>query len=140
MQELPTKLLSEINELYSLTVEELQSRYASLFGKKTSIRAKAFLLRSIIHRLQENVYGGLSVGKKKILTQETEVPSPHSRKPSVQPGTRLLREYDGREYVVMVRGGREFEYDGCLYRSLSAIAEKITGTHWNGKRFFGVTK
>lgn len=52
-------------------------------------------------------------------------------------GTRLVREWNGGLYEVTVTLNG-FEYDGRLYRSLSAIAKAITGTHWNGKLFFGV--
>ena len=52
-------------------------------------------------------------------------------------GTRLLRRWQGRNYeVVAVAGG--YEYEGARYGSLSAIAKKITGTHWNGRAFFGL--
>jgi hypothetical protein len=52
-------------------------------------------------------------------------------------GTRLVREWNGRTYeVTVVYGG--FEYDGRRYRSLTAIATAITGTHWNGRAFFGL--
>jgi hypothetical protein len=52
-------------------------------------------------------------------------------------GTRLIREYDGQRHeVTVVTGG--FEYRGRRYRSLSAIASAVTGTHWNGLAFFGL--
>ena len=53
------------------------------------------------------------------------------------PGTRLVREYDGVQHVVTVRGD-DFEYEGRPYRSLSAIARAITGTRWTGWAFFGL--
>jgi hypothetical protein len=54
-------------------------------------------------------------------------------------GTRLVREWNGRTYeVTVVYGG--FEYEGRRYRSLTAIATAITGTHWNGRAFFGLKK
>ncbi len=140
MRPLPSNVLSEINALYALTTEELQARYFDLFGKRIQVRAKAFLLRLIIHRLQENVYGGLSISKKASLKREAELAKLKPEPRTLQPGTRLLKEYAGKQHAVLVRDERQFEYDGCLYRSLSAIAKKITGTHWNGKRFFGITK
>ena len=51
---------------------------------------------------------------------------------------RLCRDWKGKTYEVLVRQDGGFEFDGEIYRSLTAIAEKITGTHWNGKKFFGV--
>lgn len=53
-------------------------------------------------------------------------------------GTRLCRDWKGKTCEVLVRQDGRFEYDGEIYRSLTAVAEKITGTHWNGKKFFGV--
>jgi hypothetical protein len=54
-------------------------------------------------------------------------------------GTTLAREWRGRSHVVQVREDG-FEYEGQPYRSLSVIAERITGAHWSGPRFFGLTK
>ena len=53
-------------------------------------------------------------------------------------GTRLRRDWKGKTYEVFIREDGKFEYDGTIYRSLSAVASEITGTHWNGKKFFGV--
>ena len=54
-------------------------------------------------------------------------------------GTTLIRQWRGRTHAVLVRDGG-FEYDGERYRSLSVIAKRITGAHWSGPRFFGLTK
>jgi hypothetical protein len=54
------------------------------------------------------------------------------------PGAMLRREYKGREIVVRVLP-RGFEYEGEIYRSLSAVALAITGSHWNGYHFFKLT-
>ena len=54
-------------------------------------------------------------------------------------GTRLLRQWRGHTHTVLVREDG-FEYEGQHYRSLTVIAERITGAHWSGPRFFGLTK
>ena len=54
-------------------------------------------------------------------------------------GTTLVRQWRGHAHTVLV-GENGFEYDGQYYRSLTVIAEKITGAHWSGPRFFGLTK
>ncbi len=54
------------------------------------------------------------------------------------PGTVLTREYNGARIAVRVLA-RGFEYDSRTYRSLSAIAREVTGSHWNGYLFFGLT-
>ena len=53
-------------------------------------------------------------------------------------GTRLCRDWKGKTYEVVVREDGTFEYNGEIYRSLTSVAGVITGTHWNGKKFFGV--
>ena len=56
---------------------------------------------------------------------------------SISGGTKLVREFKGKRYSVTVIQNC-YEYNGKKYKSLSAIANKITGTRWNGKKFFGV--
>ena len=58
-------------------------------------------------------------------------------RPQLKPGTRLIREWQGRTYEVVVRDDG-FCWQGTPYRSLSAIARKITGTAWSGPLFFGL--
>lgn len=56
---------------------------------------------------------------------------------SITDGTKLVREFKGRRYTVLaLQDG--YEFNGSKYKSLSAVANKITGTRWNGKKFFGV--
>ena len=52
------------------------------------------------------------------------------------PGTTLTRRYKGRTLEVLVRDDGQFEYEGTIYRSLTAVATAITGAHWNGRHFF----
>lgn len=56
------------------------------------------------------------------------------------PGTVLTREYKGRKVEALIAGAKRFEYDGRVYRSLSAVAKAITGTQYNGFAFFGITE
>ena len=58
-------------------------------------------------------------------------------KPPPAPGTRLMREWNGRMHVVDITQ-EGIVFDGKLYRSLTAVAKRITGTHWSGPRFFGL--
>ena len=60
-----------------------------------------------------------------------------SKKFEVTIGTKFIREFKCEKYeVIAVDGG--FNFNGKLYKTLSAVANVITGTHWNGKKFFGV--
>jgi hypothetical protein len=58
-------------------------------------------------------------------------------KPSIKPGTRLVREWNGRTHHVEVLD-KGFRWNDRTYRSLSSIAKAITGAHWSGPRFFGL--
>ncbi|WP_137113356.1 DUF2924 domain-containing protein [Mesorhizobium sp. GR13] len=62
---------------------------------------------------------------------------PVAQMPALLPGTRLVREWNGRTHIVDI-GENGFVFDGKTYRSLSAIAKRITGAHWSGPRFFGL--
>ena len=57
----------------------------------------------------------------------------------LKPGTTLVRQWRGPTYTVLVHKDG-FEHEGQRYRSLTVIAERITGAHWSGPRFFGLTK
>ncbi|MEW9837677.1 DUF2924 domain-containing protein [Mesorhizobium marinum] len=63
--------------------------------------------------------------------------SPLIQAPAPRPGTRLVREWNGRTHVIDV-SENGFIFDGKVYRSLSAVAKRITGAHWSGRRFFGL--
>lgn len=69
------------------------------------------------------------------VSQPVNLPSVERRKPV--PGARLLRDWNGRTHVIDVTENG-YLYDGTIYRSLSAIARRITGAHWSGPRFFGL--
>ena len=92
--------------------------------------------------LQEKTHGGLSKAMRRRLRtlakafSETGRVAPENGT-KVRPGTRLVREWQGRTYVVTVTDDG-FNYDSETYTSLSAIAQRITGAHWSGPRFFGV--
>lgn len=141
-------------ELESLTVAELRQRYAEVFHETTTSRHRRHLVRRILWRLQANESGGVSeaalqraqeladdsqlrltppdVGSLNSLKQSTA-----TRKDGLRVGTLLSREYKGRQIrVAVVEDG--FEYEGVRYRSLTAVAKVVTGSHWNGRSFFGL--
>ena len=92
--------------------------------------------------MQEIALGGLGPGRQRQLRQiaqqfkETGAANTPPR-PELKPGTRLVREWQGRTYEVLVLD-RGFSWQGTHYRSLSAIARTITGTPWSGPLFFGL--
>jgi hypothetical protein len=152
----------EIAALSQMTVPKLRSKYAEAFGESTKSRHKQFLIRRIIWRLQANEEGDLSArarARAKELAAESDVRlTAPTRKPSLSnsathtaairitdderlplPGTILARRYKGESVEVRVLP-RGFEFEGEIYRSLSAVASKVTGGHWNGYRFFHIGK
>ena len=105
--------------------------------------SRDLLIRALAHQLQEQTHGGTSRAQRcrlQTLTREFERGG-GSFDPGIVPkaGTRLVRQWRGHTHTVLVREDG-FEYEGQHYRSLSVIAERITGAHWSGPRFFGLTR
>jgi len=105
--------------------------------------SRDLLIRALAHRLQEQTHGGTSRAQRRRLqrlAREFEKGSGSSNLGIVlRTGTTLVRQWRGHIHTVLVREDG-FEYDGRHYRSLTVIAERITGAHWSGPRFFGLTK
>src|SRR5215218_7473242 len=130
---------AEIVRIRSLTVEELRSLWRTTFrSARPAGFTKDLLGRAIAYRIQENAYGGLDRASRKLLEglvrgadSATQL---HRR---LKSGTVLVREYQGeRHSVTVVPAG--YVWREKTYPSLSAIALAITGTAWNGHRFFGL--
>ena len=150
---------AEWKRLSSLTIRELRDEHVRVLGWRHHTGSRKFLSRRICWKLQEMAEGGLSERAKQrareiaavssvreipppgwpeteaLPSQDAEVSSP-KRDPRIPPvGSVLRREHKGKAIVVTVREGG-FEYDGTVYRSLSAVARAATGVQWNGFRFF----
>ena len=143
MTRLPISILKQINELRTLGRAELLAKYKGLCPEQSSKTKEATLRKAIAYRLQEAFYGGLSDRHKKIL-DDAAANDPKAtgveREKKLLAGTKLLRVWQGKCHEVVLRDDGKYEYDGRLFKSLSAIAREITGTRWNGKTFFGVKK
>ncbi|MCH9808947.1 MAG: DUF2924 domain-containing protein [Alphaproteobacteria bacterium] len=101
------------------------------------------LLRGIAHRLQEQAFGRLPAAARAQLARLAESgnePTTAARKPRVvlKQGAQLVRDWNGETHTVEVLD-RGYRWRGETHKSLSAIARKITGAHWSGPRFFGLT-
>jgi hypothetical protein len=101
------------------------------------------LIRALANRLQEGIHGrasGALRGRLQTLAEELDRDGA-SFDPGLvlKTGTTLVRQWRGQAHTVLVREDG-FEYEGQRYRSLTTIAERITGAHWSGPRFFGLTK
>jgi hypothetical protein len=155
-------VLTQLRELQSMTVSQLQERWQQLYGEPSRSRNRQFLLRRLSWRTQELAHGGLSDRAKARLHElmndadladlrvripngfvaasaviGTATPRRDPRLPAV--GTVLTKIYLGKQISVYVREDG-FEWNSRSFTSLSAVAEAITGQHWNGRLFFGLTK
>ena len=103
--------------------------------------SRDLLIRALAYELQEPAHGGPSLALRRRLQSLAGA----SEKGAVDPGlvitagTTLVRQWRGHTHTVLVHKDG-FEHEGQLYRSLTAIAERITEAHWSGPRFFGLTK
>jgi hypothetical protein len=94
------------------------------------------------YEIQERAFGGLKPEIRKALAVDSSgsvehIPPRRTKNRIIKPGTRLVREWNGRtHHVEAVDGG--FLWNGKLHRSLTTIARAITGAHWSGPRFFGI--
>lgn len=157
---------SEIDALKRMTTSELVARYTELHGRDSRTRHRAYLIRKIAWRLQAVAEGDLSERARKRaaeLADDAEVrvmppktiicppqgpgtqttitrplPNGEHNDPRLPcPGSAIMREYKGQALrVVVLADAQGFEWNGARYRTLSAIAKKVTGSHINGFRFF----
>ena len=141
----PKALDVEIAQLRDLDISDLRERWRLVFRKRAPARLSRHLMfRVLAHRMQENVLGGLDPESERLLdrlssnTHLDQKTSGTEQRPIIlRLGTVLGREWNGRMYrITVVSDG--FSFDGTTYRSLSKVAFLITGTHWNGPKFFGL--
>jgi hypothetical protein len=132
-----------LSRLPTLDLGELRRRWRGLYKTQAPRHlSRELLVRAVAYRMQELVRGGLHPEPQRQLLRiaqqfkEIGVAAIRAR-PELKPGTRLMREWQGRSYDVLVLDDG-FSWLGTRYRSLSAIARKITGTAWSGPLFFGV--
>lgn len=138
----PADIAAEIERLQSLATETL--RYERRRHHQTpppKRLSRELLLRGITYRIHDRAFGGLSRSVLRRIGGTTEPASGASRmapRTIVKPGTRLVREWNGQTQTVLVHADG-VEWRGRRYRSLSVVARAITGAHWSGPRFFGLS-
>ena len=143
MKELPVDLA----RLRGMTAAELETVWRRHLGGSPSARLpKSLVARLFAYRLQVQRSGHLTkqaLGFLQRIAAEIEagknpdVPYPDERR--LKPGSFLIREHDGVQHRVMVLD-EGYAWSGKTFASLSAVAKAITGTNWNGQRFFGLDK
>jgi hypothetical protein len=148
----------QVQALSRMTIGELREKYLDVFGEETRAHHKDFLRKRIAWRVQALAEGDLSErarlraeelandadlrlrapkdpvrpGVMEVRERSTTGRISPSRDPRLPlPGTLLAREFQGRDIVVKVLDSG-FEYDGRRYKSLSAIAQEVSGSKWNG--------
>jgi len=142
-------VLRQMAVLQSMSLHQLREKWLDLYGGEPPQYKKQFLIKRLAYRIQELFYGGLSEQAKTHLRQAAlndpvatvnrRIPEERKTNETILPGTRLVRTWNDRRYEVIARS-EGFEYDGRIFKSLSAVAREITGTRWNGKVFFGLKK
>ena len=132
-----------LERLDELSPAQLREEWARRFGEPTPAISPELLRLGLGHRLQEQRHGGLSRETRALLkaherTKEEGTTGSVAIPRKLTPGTRLVRDWHGTGHTVTVLE-KGFAYHGKEWRSLSAIAKAITGAHWNGPKFFGLT-
>lgn len=137
-------VLTRLAALKVMSVKDLKAEWEKLIGTAAPNNSRAFLEIRIAYRIQELTYGGPDRETRRMLDLlADEVDGVARRKHLIADprnpvaGTKLIREWDGVEHTVIVlKDG--FDWQGHKFKSLSAVAREITGTRWNGYRFFGL--
>jgi hypothetical protein len=137
-------ILAELAALKGAPALTLKAQWRALFDTEPPPYNRRFLENRLAYRLQELAYGGLkkeTVEQLRVLAKQYDGKPGgcFKKRPARLPisGTRLIREWQGVQHCVTVRGD-DFEYQGRPYKSLSAIARDITKVRWNGWVFFGL--
>ena len=152
----------ELAALRHMTPSQLRDKYVEVFGEVCRTGNKDFLFKRIAWRIQSNAEGSLSERARQravdlardadIRTTMPKQPKsagdsqtsirpapPPERRRIPLPGTILTRQYRGRLIEVTVLPGG-FEWEGEVYKSLTAVAQAVTGSHWNGFLFFNLNE
>ena len=136
------KLAAELNALAMISPMQLRQSWLELSGVNLPHASPSLLRHMIAYQLQEKAVGKLPAYIERELDRlngnsNTDGPT-MSRRGPILPGTWFVREWNGRTIAVTaIEGG--FEWESETYRSLSEIARAVTGAHWSGPRFFGLT-
>jgi len=143
----------KVNRLYTLSASQLLKEHERLTGESYFTRNRKSLIRKIawLYQTQDMLpLSQLAQDRVNELIQDSrlrtrpprdfqvEAPEKLRKKPANLPaGTTLERFYNGNNHSVIVLD-RGFLYDHKVFKSISAVAKAITGTHWNGNLFFGL--
>ncbi|MBP9904542.1 MAG: DUF2924 domain-containing protein [Rhodoferax sp.] len=138
-----TSVAAQVAALSSLPMPDLWVLWDRFFKRRPEYPNRSYVESRVAYKLQEQAFGGLSAETQRRLIN---IGMRHSkikgrqiaRAIELAPGTVLLREWGERDHKVTVTAEGRFEYEGRLYKSLSAVARHISGTPWSGPLFFGL--
>lgn len=127
------KVTEEVRALEGLDLEAVRQEWRRRYGPAPKLRSADLLVRLLAWRIQSEAAGDLDAETRAALFRK----SLPTGGPKLAPGVRLERVWRGRtEVVEVVEGG--FRWSGATYRSLTQVAQAITGGKWNGPKFFGL--
>jgi hypothetical protein len=134
----------QIAELVDRSTHELRLAWRQLHRTGPPLGlSRDLLIRALANQLQERSYGGVSRALRRRLQSLAGASDKDTMAADsglvLKPGTTLVRQWRGHTHTVLVHTDG-FEHEGQRYRSLTAIAERITEAHWSGPRFFGLTR
>jgi hypothetical protein len=137
-----TTVAARIAQLPHLPMDSLWALWDEYFDERPNHHHRTWLESRLAYRIQECAFGALKPATRRKLEEigETGILPRQLRRDAhrLLPGTVLTRMYDDVEHRVLVRGPFDFDYGGQRFKSLSAVARHITGTHWSGPVFFGL--
>jgi hypothetical protein len=134
----------EIAGLVDQSTHELRFAWRKLHLTEPPLGlSRDLMIRALANKLQEHIHGGPSLAlRRRLQTLAADLEKGalfYDPGIVLKTGATLVREWRGHTHTVLVREDG-FEHEGQRYRSLTVIAERITGAHWSGPRFFGVTR
>ena len=135
-----SRLDRELEALAGFSPEQLREKWSSIEGFRPPSVPPSLLRRLVAQRLQERRHGVPALIARELGRLAKDGAGVHPVRPRVEltSGTRLVREWNGQTILVEVLDGG-FSYGNRTWRSLSEIARHVTGAHWSGPRFFGLT-
>jgi hypothetical protein len=134
----PEAISAEISRLSGLPLKDMKAAWSAEFRREVPKGMwRDLLLRTLAWRLQEKAFGGHDGATLKLLEEYGKNKPGDQRCQRLKTGTVLIRDFEGVRHTVTIMPGG-FIWQEKTYASLSAIAGIITGTKWNGPRFFGL--
>ncbi len=129
-----------LTALAAMDRDALLAEWSRHFKTPPRNTRRDYMLAELSYHLQARALGGISTTiKNKLERMAFGGQSQHQGKFTMQPGSRLVREWNAQTHTVIVHADG-YEYEGARYRSLSKVATAITGAHWSGPLFFGIKK